>query len=467
MRRAPVTILVVAAALVGGLAGESRAQTPLPFDELGAGPRATAMGQAFVAVADDPSAAYYNPAGLAFVPSPIHLQLGYLYAKPMVNVKFDVEPEPNPYLGTTEFSRSEDLPTRGIYVGYSSNFENVGAFEDSPFIRRFALGVSLFTNLPEVNQFDNPQRPQDPYFFKYNERWSLISLAISMSMKLTEWLSVGAGVLPRVDGLQQSTGSWLSLNGVADPNDPGRGLRLDLRQTTKINAVAVAGVLARPPLEWLADRLSIGFSYRGEMWGFYGTGITAVDVLVEVPEGDPIVIYDDPGGRTVDYIGYNPQQVTGGIAVKPIGGLTIAFDLTWKDYSAFHYFWDLPPDPPFRDVWVPRVGVAYAFDSVFAGDGVLGRIDEIRLLAGYYKEPSPVGDMSGPMNILDADQNVVSMGIGVEYDAEWTGYVAFDAYVQGHLFESRRISNDEDPLFGPVTVGGHVVNAGAAISVVY
>ena len=62
------------------------AQTPLPFDELGAGPRAAAMGQAFTAVSNDSSAAYYNPAGLTQIRSPACVTLGYQYAKPRVRL---------------------------------------------------------------------------------------------------------------------------------------------------------------------------------------------------------------------------------------------------------------------------------------------------------------------------------------------------------------------------------------------
>lgn len=442
------------------------AQTPLPFDELGAGPRAIAMGQAFTALADDPAAAYYNPAGLTQIESPFHLTIGFQYAKPLVTVDFDVEPVQNPWLGRDEFSQSEDLATHGVYIGYCFNFSEIPAFSDSAIASRISHGMALFTNLPEVAQFDNPQRPQDPYVFKYNERWSLISMAISFGFRCTDWLSVGGGILPRVDSFQETRGSWISVNGVLDPDDPGRGMRMDLRATTKIDVVPIAGILVRPPMASLRDKVSLGLSYRGKIWGFYGTGLTSVDIVIERPNKPPILLYHDPGGRTIDYIGFTPQQVTGGIALKPSGKFTASFDLTWKDYSAFHFFWDMPPDPPFVDVWVPRVGLAYRFDPEFEGK-YPGRFEAIEVMAGYYRETSPVPDMNGPMNIFDADQNVVSGGVAIRYDAAWTGHVKLEASLQAHLFENNRIGNGDDPLFGPVTVGGEVYNACIAISTVY
>jgi hypothetical protein len=168
----------------------------------------------------------------------------------------------------------------------------------------------------------------------------------------------------------------------------------------------------------------------------------------------------------VDHVGFTPEQVTGGIALRPLRGLLLAADLTWKRYSAFTYFWDVTPDPPFCDVWVPRVGLAYAFPPGLKGK-FLGKFREISLLAGYYHEPSPVGDMSGRMNILDAAQNVVSGGIGVNYDAAWVEAVKLEAFLQAHLLEENYIANDRDPLYGPIAVGGQVWAFGLALSIVY
>jgi hypothetical protein len=55
-------LLATDAGALGGSAGTSAAS----FLELGFGARAVGMGEAFVAAADDPAAAHYNPAGLAF-----------------------------------------------------------------------------------------------------------------------------------------------------------------------------------------------------------------------------------------------------------------------------------------------------------------------------------------------------------------------------------------------------------------
>jgi len=70
---------VIAAVLL--CTGKAHAQTGQFLDEFGASCKAVAMGQAFTAVADDFSAAYYNPAGLTQIKTPMALTIGYYYVR--------------------------------------------------------------------------------------------------------------------------------------------------------------------------------------------------------------------------------------------------------------------------------------------------------------------------------------------------------------------------------------------------
>ena len=452
------------------------AQTPLPFDELGAGPRANAMGQAFTALADNPFAAYYNPAGLNQIDAPFSLTLGYQYAKPKVRVKFDIKPVQNPALGTITYDREEDLSTRGLCLGLAADFSKVSAFSGSAIARRVAFGFALLANLPEYNQFDNPQRPENPYLFKFTERWSLIAMAISIGVELTDWLSLGGGIIPRVDAYQNSQGSWIDMSGVGDPNDRAGGFRSDFRIGTRLNAVPTGGILIKPPIRRLKKVFSLGACYRGEVWGFYGTGYTQISLFEKNEGQDPNLIYYVPRGRIVNFVGFSPAQLSAGLAVKPWQGLTFTGGITFKWYSKFHFFWDLVPfdrdetgakyENPFDDVWVCRLGMEYGFDPDLTL-GYLKKVTQISIQAGYYFEPSPVPDMNGPMNILDSDQDVVSGGFGIEYDAQWTGVVKLEVFFQSHFFRRNRLNNDRDALFGPITVSGAVYNTGVALSIVY
>ncbi|MCC6349291.1 MAG: PorV/PorQ family protein [Candidatus Eisenbacteria bacterium] len=69
--RAPLAALALTALLAGGaraqgsLGGQRAGTSSGTFLRIGVGARAVAMGESFVAVANDPSAIYWNPAGLA------------------------------------------------------------------------------------------------------------------------------------------------------------------------------------------------------------------------------------------------------------------------------------------------------------------------------------------------------------------------------------------------------------------
>src|SRR5437660_8288092 len=66
---------------------------------LGIGPRATAMGEAQVGLADDVYAAYWNPAGLALLQTP---EAGFVHTQYIQDIQSDYAAyaHPNPTLGT-------------------------------------------------------------------------------------------------------------------------------------------------------------------------------------------------------------------------------------------------------------------------------------------------------------------------------------------------------------------------------
>ena len=66
-KRLPVVIFILLLLTVPVSGEENPAATGLAFLKLGAGARAVGMGETFTSLADDPSAVYWNPAGLAII----------------------------------------------------------------------------------------------------------------------------------------------------------------------------------------------------------------------------------------------------------------------------------------------------------------------------------------------------------------------------------------------------------------
>lgn len=75
-----IFLMLLILASVPAFSQEGSAGLQNPLQELGAGARALSLGSAYVAMADDPSAVFWNPAGLEFIPrvslSLFHTQLG-------------------------------------------------------------------------------------------------------------------------------------------------------------------------------------------------------------------------------------------------------------------------------------------------------------------------------------------------------------------------------------------------------
>jgi long-chain fatty acid transport protein len=469
------------------LSGELCAQTPAFFDDIGAGPRAIAMGQAFTAVADDASAAWYNPAGLTQIRSPFVLDIGYLYIDPKVYIKVlnnKGEPyDPHWMLEQRNPSRGGDVTTGGIYLGIASNFSHIGVFNDPPsFLRNLALGIAIYYTVPEVNRFWNPQRKQDPYHLRYNYSYCLLSTATSLAYRITDWFSLGGGILARMDTFQSTEQNYIDLyTALRVPGDSG--FRLRLKTEIKVRAEYVLGILVRPPVKDWQEKLSLGVVYRRELSGYYGTGPSSNDVVYVCPEetllGLPLCP-DDPSGEpygpgskftiiplkafSVDYIGYNPPQLAIGLALKPARRMTISADVTWKDYSEFQFFWALPPEPRVNDTWTPRVGLSYFFEPR-SEKAFFKKFRKITLMSGYYYEPSPVPDMNGEMNILDSDKNVVSFGFGLDYLMKSLDILRVQAYFQLHLLNEKYLHNRQDDLFGEIWTGGEVYSAGVTIGI--
>ena len=73
-KKVAVRLLLVSVGLL--VAARAYGQTGQMLDEYGGSPKSIAMGQAFTGIADDFSAAYYNPAGLTQTKGVVEMSMG-------------------------------------------------------------------------------------------------------------------------------------------------------------------------------------------------------------------------------------------------------------------------------------------------------------------------------------------------------------------------------------------------------
>jgi len=231
---------------------ESKGQVGLFFDEFGAGAKAMAMGQAFTAVADDYSAAYYNPAGLTQTRNIFEGTIGYNYVKPRVLASFP---------GNATLNIRGQPSSRGVLIGFSSNLDMKRLIRVAPWFRRFSFGMIVWLSLPEMMQYHSGPVASRPHFLRQDDGFDLLAIAVSFGFEITRWLSVGAGFIPTAD----SSANEHSFEAVNKTYDPVGGLRLSVEQRAVTNPIPVAGPLIKPPLPIVEDLgFTIGLCFRAQ-----------------------------------------------------------------------------------------------------------------------------------------------------------------------------------------------------------
>ena len=141
------------------------------------GPRAAALGGAFVAIADDPSAVYWNPAGYSLMDqAEVSISgIGFIQS----STSFDQTLSDEPFVERAEslspgfFGASLRSGRLGLGYGFAALDERNVNQNDS------FLGVDLVTG------------ESVDYYRTYQEASTLSSAGLGISYLLTDWLSVG------------------------------------------------------------------------------------------------------------------------------------------------------------------------------------------------------------------------------------------------------------------------------------
>ena len=467
--RSVVRCLFITAAFL--CTGKAHAQTGLFLDEFGASCKSIAMGQAFTAVADDFSAAYYNPAGLTQIKSPMVLTVGYFYAKPQAEAAMEWGPDryDNDLLTRITGQRS----SHGAIIGVASSLDIPRVIEVYPWFKRFAFGLVFWLNLPEILSYHTGPEAYRPHFLRWDEGFALLSMAYSLAFEITPWLSVGAGAMldqkvftneHNMSAINRSNFLPLPIPGW-EP-DEVIGTRVSIWSKAEVFIVPMAGILLKPPVKSLQDKISLGVSWRKGQKVHHGRGDLKVGFGLEDDSGRFFWHTYLAESHKTAVVGFQPTQVTMALAARPIKGLLVSGDVTWKDWSKYVDYLDERPDPSFEDTYVLRVGMEYAFDPRFRNQW-LKWIQGIAVRAGYFFEPTPVSsrDDVRHRNIFDTDMDVVSTGLQLNFST-WEGWLrhSLEGYYQIHLLRPRHLLKEDDLWFGPARLRGSVWSFGVSLT---
>jgi long-chain fatty acid transport protein len=197
-----------------------------------------------------------------------------------------------------------------------------------------------------------------------------------------------------------------------------------------------AGVMYRPAA---VKQLSIGVMYRSKVQlDFEGKG----DFDIAQPYRDQL----PPDGDISTAITL-PQQVWGGVAVRPIPELELELDGVWIDWSKFDELRiQLPADQvtvapqDYEDKFTVRFGAEYDVNK------------QVAVRAGFVYDPTPIPDTTQTAQLPDANRINVSLGGSYQFTPEYGLHLGF-------LWVTPQDRETSDEMYAPVYKGTYGVQA--------
>ncbi|MGZ3422088.1 MAG: OmpP1/FadL family transporter [Polyangiales bacterium] len=421
-----------------------------PAETFGYGSRSTAMGGAVSADANDVSANYYNPAGLASSEG-LKLEIGYLRSS---------------YWLKMNGKDNQVDPVRAITFGLVAP----GKIKGIP----FAFGVAL--HLPDARVFRVRSLDQEqPRWEMYDNRPQRMYLSTNLAIRPVKWLEIGGGLV-----YLAATKARLDLSGTIDLGDPSSS---ELRHEVDADLTSIrypqAGIRIHA-----TDKLRFAAVYRGEFQLTLDiqARLAAIARLGTIPV--PLLVTIE----THSVNAFLPQQAVFGGSYDVTDQVTVDADLTWVNWSAYKSPVTAvaaktevsPPagfpqgllqqtpaptvvlPPNFQDRLVPRVGVEWRIPL-----SKNGHVFSMR--GGYFFERSPAPAQTGDTNFVDSDRHAFSAGMGIRlHDLvdEIPGDVRFDTHVQYSFLPDRdHAKTSPTSLVGDYRAGGHIWSVGAVLGI--
>jgi long-chain fatty acid transport protein len=443
-------ILCLATALVLG-AGTAYAGC---VDTFGIGAKASAMGGAFSAYADDPFAVYYNPAGLTQIDRPT-LAAGVHMIDPTIKLKdFYVEGSSDP-----RFPR-----TKAEAVNFSDTSENLYAPAlgfAMPLTERLALGVAIYAPFGLELEFPNNAKTNPTAYSSFHSYYFREVITPSLAYKVNDKLSLGFGVSI---GKTKSAAEKYYYLGTQNLTSEGPyydnlraldGAHLKVELEDEINYSFNVGVMYKP-----TSTITLGLTYRSE---------TDVDF-----EGDAYLNGHKVAKATLDY--NHPQQVQAGVRYAPHSRFSVEMDVVWTN-------WGINKDQVEPLTAIPNSPITLPVKEVrsdrrwentrqlrFGAEYVMN--DLITLRCGYFYDPTPIPDDTLDTMWPDADKKTYSIGAGFNL-----GRVTIDTVLQYTDIEQTRMIGGEsgnlnkafqgflqEPTRVHAKAEGHLLGAGFTVS---
>jgi long-chain fatty acid transport protein len=375
----------------------------------GIGARAVAMGGAFVGLADDYSAVFWNPAGLANINQ-----------KYVAFYGFDIIP-------TMTYSLEASIPGLGnvTLVPETKNVSKhylgglAGYFH--PISDNLVLGLAAYSPSGLGIEWDGENLgaiSAPPGSYNPNIEWMskifVITIAPSLSYKVNEQLMLGFALNINYGSFETAQYAGYQENPLFEVLpwlfDPFIDFEQQKLEMTGWGFGATFGIMVKP-----SEMFSLGLTLRTpSKIGFSGdTTISGLNNL------EPMLPYMGLTGITISTSSEVeadvtwPMWIAGGIAFTPIEQFTLTFDVQWTQWSKMDVI-----ELTFADqLWTSLLGeqgleLHWADKAQIRFGAEYWISPKFALRAGYYYDPSPAPDRT--MNVLlpITDFNSISGGFG-------------------------------------------------------
>ncbi len=352
----------------------------------GLGSRALSMGGAFVAVANDFSAIYWNPAGAA------------LFDRPVAGFQiFDLIPTETyryaPYID----AKSEPAHVFGGLISYYH-----------PLSSRLVVGFGISTPSGMGGEWNREDFAaySGGILYKWASKIGFVSFQPLVAVKVNDTVSVGATF-----NLNYAKSDMSTIAGAVElPQTPG--VRVDLGQyEEKLSGWgfgATLGALVEP-----SEKISLGLTLRTpSKIKFKGTGLTS-----------RFPLYDVSGTSDMDRTFTWPLCIAGGVAFHPLSQLLITADIQWSQWSKLDKNITLYKDAFWQELWAAEgyTEILMAWEDKtqirFGAEYTLSPVLALRV--GYCHDPAPSPDET--MNVLlpSYSYNTFTFGVGYNVSSQW------------------------------------------------
>jgi len=354
----------------------------------GLGARAVAMGGAFVGLADDYSAIFWNPAGIAqfnqktfgFGGDDILPTSTFKFTHPLAPISVDAT-----------------SPTKHYLVGIAAYYH--------PINENLVAGIGVYT--PSGLGSDWTGSDFAPICFGHSYDWKskigVVTVAPALAYKVSDKLFVGAALNINYGMFDISTH--------AGSQEMGVDLGQQDVSLTGWGYGATFGLLAKP-----SEMFSIGVTFRTPTKiSFSGNAeVSQLNVLGMIP-GSPLFGATIPTTSDMTAEVTWPMWLAGGIAFKPIENLTFTADVqytNWKKIDVLEFeFTDVMWQGIMANSGKDKMAMHWK-DATQIRFGAEYKIETFAFRGGYYFDPAPSPDVTMNVLVPNYDFNAVTFGFG-------------------------------------------------------